>query len=89
MNRDAILAGVKSMLHEFGGVDPDLVDEQTAFVADLGLDSLVLVRMTVHAQERFGIRIPEEDAWELHTVGAVIGYVEKTLARQRIGAGGE
>lgn len=89
MNREFLLGEVRSMLHEFGGVDPDLVDEQTAFVADLGLDSLVLVRMTVHAEERFGIRIPDEDAWELHTVGAVIGYVEQTVARQQSGAVGE
>ncbi|NUT95015.1 MAG: acyl carrier protein [Saccharothrix sp.] len=89
MSRETVLAEITSMLHEFGGVDPGLVDEQTAFVTDLGLDSLVLVRMTVHAEERFGIRIPEEDAWALHTVGAVVGYVEKSLAQRRIGAGGE
>ncbi|MGC9540399.1 acyl carrier protein [Streptomyces sp. UG1] len=80
MKRAEILAEVKAMLAEFGEVDPELVDEQTAFVADLGLDSLVLVRMTVVAEERFGVRIPDEAAWELHTVGAVVTYVEDALA---------
>ncbi|MFJ8539708.1 acyl carrier protein [Streptomyces sp. NPDC093591] len=88
MNRSEILAELKAMLAEFGDVDPEQVDEQTAFVADLALDSLVLVRMTVVAEERFGVRIPDEVAWELHTVGAVVGYVEEALAG-RIGAGGE
>ncbi|MDO0910635.1 MULTISPECIES: acyl carrier protein [unclassified Streptomyces] len=88
MNRAEILAELKAMLAEFGDVDPEHVDEQTAFIADLALDSLVLVRMTVVAEERFGVRIPDEVAWELHTVGAVVGYVEEALAG-RIGAGGE
>ncbi|WP_461017277.1 acyl carrier protein, partial [Streptomyces daliensis] len=83
-----ILTEVRTLLAECGGIDPAQVDEQTAFIADLALDSLVLVRMTVHAEERFGVRIPEEDAWELHTVGAVVGYVEECLTR-RAGAGGE
>ncbi|GHE12936.1 acyl carrier protein [Streptomyces alanosinicus] len=88
MNRADILAELKAMLAEFGDVDPEHVDEQTAFIADLGLDSLVLVRMTVVAEERFGVRIPDEVAWELHTVGAVLNHVEHALAGQ-IGAGGE
>ncbi|WP_320780841.1 acyl carrier protein [Streptomyces sp. CRN 30] len=88
MNRRDILAEVKAMLAEFGDVDPEQVDEQTAFVADLALDSLDLVRMTVAAEERFGVRIPDEVAWELHTVGAVVGHVEEALAG-RTGAGGE
>ncbi|WPO69154.1 MULTISPECIES: acyl carrier protein [unclassified Streptomyces] len=88
MNRAEIMAEVKALLAECGDVDPEHVDEQTAFIADLALDSLVLVRMTVLAEERFGVRIPDEAAWELHTVGAVADYVEQTLAA-RIGAGGE
>lgn len=80
MNRAEILAELKAMLAEFGDVDPEQVDEQTAFIADLGLDSLVLVRMTVVAEERFGVRIPDEVAWELHTVGAVVNYVEENLS---------
>ncbi|MCF1592218.1 acyl carrier protein [Streptomyces muensis] len=88
MSRSEILAELKAMLAEFGDVDPQLVDEQTAFIADLGLDSLVLVRMTVVAEERFGVRIPDEVAWELDTVGSVVSYVEESLSR-RIGAGGE
>lgn len=58
MKRSEILAEVKAMLAEFGGVDPEQVDEQTAFIADLGLDSLVLVRMTVVAEERFEYASP-------------------------------
>ncbi len=88
MRRSEILAELKAMLAEFGDVDPELVDEQTAFIADLGLDSLVLVRTTVAAEERFGVRIPDEVAWELHTVGSVVSYVEEALSG-RIGAGGE
>ncbi|WP_128429281.1 acyl carrier protein [Streptomyces cyaneus] len=88
MNRAEILAELRAMLAEFGDVDPEQVDEQTAFIADLALDSLVLVRMTVVAEERFGVRIPDEVAWELDTVGAVVGYVEEALAG-RVGAGGE
>lgn len=82
VKRSEILAEVKAMLAEFGGVDPEQVDEQTSFIADLGLDSLVLVRMTVVAEERFGVSIPDEVAWGLHTVGAVVGHVEEALAER-------
>jgi acyl carrier protein len=85
VNRSEILAELKAMLAEFGDIDPEQVDEHTAFIADLALDSLVLVRMAVVAEERFEVRIPEEVAWELHTVGAVVTYVEDALA-ERTGA---
>lgn len=88
MNRSEILTEVKALLAECGDVDPTRVDEQTAFIADLALDSLVLVRMTVLAEERFEVRIPDEAAWELHTVGAVVNYIEHYIEETRAGRNG-
>lgn len=58
VNRSEILAELKAMLAEFGDVDPEPLDEQTAFIADLGLDSLVLMRMTVVAESGSGCGSP-------------------------------
>jgi acyl carrier protein len=42
---------------------------------DLDLDSLTMVEIAVHAEERLGVRIPDDDLANLKTVGDAVNYV--------------
>ncbi|HEX2293262.1 MAG TPA: acyl carrier protein, partial [Gaiellaceae bacterium] len=41
----------------------------------LGADSLDLVEMIMELEDQFGIKIPDEDAQKIQTVGQAVEYV--------------
>ena len=49
---------------------------ESNFMDDLGSDSLDTVELDLQFEEEFGIDIPDEDAADLTTVGAVVEYIE-------------
>ena len=49
------------------------------FVEDLGLDSLDTVDLIIRCEQTFGIELPEEEAEQLLTVGALVGYLVARL----------
>ena len=49
---------------------------ESNFMDDLGSDSLDTVELVLQFEEEFGIDIPDEDAADLTTVGAVFEYIE-------------
>ena len=48
----------------------------TAFLDDLGADSLDLVELVMELEEEFGVRISEEEAAQIKTVGDAIDCIE-------------
>ncbi len=61
------------------GVAGDQINEQSRFIEDLGADSLDVVEIVMHYEEQFGIRIPDEVAEKMKTIGDVIAYIEKNI----------
>jgi acyl carrier protein len=47
---------------------------------DLGVDSLSIVELVVALEERFGVRIPDEDTRSLLTVDDFVTYVQRARA---------
>ena len=58
------------------GVLPEEVTPQTHFQNDLGYDSLDVVQFVIDVEEEFGVRIPDEQADKLVTVGDVVQFLE-------------
>lgn len=53
---------------------------ESSLVEDLGLDSLDLMELLVHAEEMFSIKINPDDVAELTTIGAAVKYFDKRQA---------
>lgn len=49
----------------------------TDFIKDLGLNSFDIVNIIGEFEDRFAIRIPTREIWQLHTVSDLIGYLQK------------
>lgn len=64
------------------GVNKEQVTRQTAFVEDVGADSLDIVELIMGLEEEFGINIPDEQAEKIKTVGEAIDYIERERAKQ-------
>ena len=80
MSRQETVAGLAEILEEVAGVNPDDVDEGKSFTEDLDVDSLSMVEVVVAAEEKFGVKIPDDEVPNLKTVGDAVSYIEKAKA---------
>ena len=68
---------VKAIIVDKLGVDEGQVTETASFTTDLGADSLDTVDLIMAFEKEFGIKIPDEEAEKIQTVGDAIAYIEK------------
>lgn len=65
------------MIHNYTGNESVAIDESTALVGDLGLNSMDLVSLASEVEDEFGVEIPDRALREIKTVGDVIRYIPK------------
>ncbi|MGZ4481287.1 MAG: acyl carrier protein [Gaiellales bacterium] len=75
MNREEALERVREILVEQLGVDEGQVTEEASFQGDLDADSLDLVELIMELEDQFGLKISDEDAQKIETVGQAVDYV--------------
>jgi len=75
-----ILSGLAEIVNEVAGVPVDDVQREKSFIDDLDIDSLSMVEVVVAAEERFNVKIPDDDVKSLQTVGDAVTYIEKAGA---------
>ncbi|HET9126784.1 MAG TPA: acyl carrier protein [Propionibacteriaceae bacterium] len=72
---DEIRAGLASILEEVADVSPSDVSDDKSFTDDLDVDSLSMVEVAMAAEERFGVKIPDDELPKLKTVGDAVNYI--------------
>jgi len=70
-----VLAGLKEIVEEVAGVSASQIELDKNFTDDLEVDSLSMVEVVVAAEERFGIKIPDEKVTDLATVGDAVNFI--------------
>ena len=73
---EKIEAQVKKVIADKLGIDEATIKNESAFIADLGADSLDTVELVMALEETFGCEIPDEEAEKITTVQAAIDYVK-------------
>ena len=76
MADESINEKVKSIIVDQLGVTEDQVTPEAKFIEDLGADSLDTVELVMAFEDEFGISVPDEEAENLTSVGAVYDYVK-------------
>lgn len=76
-----ILEKVQSIIAEKLSVDVADVTPEKSFANDLGADSLDTVELIMEFENVFGVKIPDEDAEKIQTVGDAVAYIEEHLAK--------
>jgi acyl carrier protein len=71
-----IAGKVKEIVSQQLDVDAAEIKESSAFIEDLGADSLAIVELVLAFEEQFEIDIPDEDTEKIRTVGDAITYIQ-------------
>lgn len=75
MNNSDILSAIAQIVEEVAGVDSAEVTTEKSFTEDLDIDSLSMVEINVAVEDRFEVKIPDDQAAELRTVGQTVSYI--------------
>ena len=75
LSQDAVLAGIKEIVVEVAGIDAGKIAMDKKFTDDLDVDSLSMVEVVVAAEEKFGVKIPDDEVEKMTTVGDAVNFI--------------
>jgi acyl carrier protein len=76
LSEQDILSGLAEIVNEETGLPAESVQSDKSFTDDLDIDSLSMMTIVVNAEEKFGVRIPDDDVKNLKTVGDAVNYIQ-------------
>lgn len=80
LTHNEVLAGIREIVEEVAGVSPDQIEMDKSFTDDLDVDSLSMVEVVVAAEERFGIKIPDDEVTKMGTVGDAVNFIVRAAS---------
>jgi acyl carrier protein len=75
MTHDQVLDLIRTHLADELEVDPGRIQETTRFKEDLEADSLDLYTLVQELEDSYGVRISDEEAARILTVGQAVEFV--------------
>jgi acyl carrier protein len=79
LDRDQVMAKVREHLAVELEVSPDEIADATRFRSDLDADSLDLYELVMELEDSYGIKLTEEEAARIETVGDAVDFVLERL----------
>ena len=75
-----ILQGLAEIINEETGIPVSDVALDKTFTDDLDIDSLSMMTIVVNAEDRFDVKIPDEEVKNLRTVGDAVAFIQRAGA---------
>ena len=79
-SKEEILAGLAEIVNEETGLETEAVQLDKNFTEDLDIDSISMMTIVVNAEEKFDVRIPDEEVKNLVTVGDAVKFIQNAQA---------
>lgn len=80
LSEQEVLAGLAEIVAEETGIETGDVQLEKSFTDDLDIDSLSMMTIVTLAEEKFDVRIPDEEVKNLVTVGDAVSYITTAQA---------
>ena len=74
---EEIRSGLADIVNEVAGIPTEDIQLEKSFTDDLDVDSLSMVEVVVAAEEKFEVKIPDDEVKNLKTVGDAVAYIER------------
>jgi acyl carrier protein len=75
MNREQVFSLIRTHLADELEVDPEKIQDATRFKEDLEADSLDLYTLVQELEDSYGVKISDEEAAKILTVGQAVEFV--------------
>jgi acyl carrier protein len=79
MEKTDIESRLRDVLVSELGLDADKINPAANFETDLDVDSLGVVELLMAMEDEFGVKIPDDEAEHIHTVGEAVDLVHTKL----------
>jgi acyl carrier protein len=74
-SKEDILAGLADLINEETGISADQVELGKSFTDDLDIDSISMMTIVVNAEEKFDVKIPDDEVKNLQTVQDAVDFI--------------
>ena len=75
LSQSEVLSGLAEIVNEETGIDTESVKMEKSFTNDLDIDSISMMTIVVNAEDKFGVKIPDEEVKNLVTVGDAVNFI--------------
>ena len=75
LSQAEVLAGLAELVNDETGIATDAVQMDKSFTDDLDIDSISMMTIVVNAEDKFGVKIPDEEVKNLITVGDAVNFI--------------
>ena len=75
LTQSDVLAGLAELVNDETGIAADAVQMDKSFTDDLDIDSISMMTIVVNAEDKFGVKIPDEEVKNLITVADAVNYI--------------
>ena len=75
-----VLAGLAELVNDETGIATDAVQMDKSFTDDLDIDSISMMTIVVNAEDKFNVKIPDEEVKNLITVADAVNFITAAQA---------
>jgi acyl carrier protein len=75
LSQQEVLAGLAELVNDETGIAADAVQMEKSFTDDLDIDSISMMTIVVNAEDKFGVKIPDEEVKNLITVADAVNFI--------------
>ncbi|MEY3561851.1 MAG: hypothetical protein RL068_1003 [Actinomycetota bacterium] len=80
LSQQEVLAGLAELVNDETGIATDAVQMDKSFTDDLDIDSISMMTIVVNAEDKFGVKIPDEEVKNLITVADAVNFITAAQA---------